>query len=87
MIRFECDSCHRPKGPNEIWILGFAVENIGLVATRREITIASQWDDARAVGPLAVHFCSDACRKSYTARLLGEEPHLVDVVAEVAVHR
>ncbi len=47
MVRHECDFCHRLKAPDETWILGFAVENIGVTAARREIVIASAWDPKR----------------------------------------
>jgi len=56
MVRYECDFCHRLKAPDETWILGFALENIGVTAARREIVIASAWDPKRAVEPLAVLF-------------------------------
>ncbi len=51
MVRYECDFCHRLKAPDDTWILGFALENIGVTAARREIVIASAWDPKRAVEP------------------------------------
>ncbi|HMC30369.1 MAG TPA: hypothetical protein VKL99_06000 [Candidatus Angelobacter sp.] len=72
MIRFQCDGCGRMKNDGEIWILGFAAENIGVTSARREISIASSWDRPRAVEPLAVHFCSDECRATYMSALFDD---------------
>jgi hypothetical protein len=72
MVRFECDTCGRLKEDREPWILGFAAESVGVTSARREINIASAWDDARAVDWLAVHFCSDDCRVEYVQRLFSE---------------
>ena len=75
MVRFECDSCGNLKNASEEWILGFAAENVGLTAARRELAIAPAWDAARAREPLAVHFCSEECREDYVKRLFGELPN------------
>lgn len=83
MVRFQCDTCRRMKDADEAWILGFAAENIGVTAARREISIASSWDYPRAVEPLAVHFCSDECRADYMGRLFGEPQEIRS--GEVAV--
>jgi hypothetical protein len=83
MVRYECDNCQRLKGKDEEWILGFAAENIGLKAARREITFLSGWNEDKAVDWLAVHFCSDGCRQTYTSRLFGETPTAA-VLAETA---
>ena len=85
MVRYECDYCHRLKQDNESWILGFAAENIGVTAARREVTILPEWDEARAVDYLAVHFCCDQCRQNYMASIFGEESAESEVVKEVAV--
>jgi hypothetical protein len=85
MVRYECDFCHRLKAKNEAWIMGFAAENIGVTAARREVTILPKWDEARAVDYLAVHFCCDQCRQSYIAGIFGEEPGNTEIVEEVAV--
>ena len=85
MIRYQCDFCRRLKQQGEVWILGFAAENIGVTAARREVTILPDWDEARAVDYLAVHFCSDRCRQSYVSAIFGEEPVETEVVEEVAV--
>jgi hypothetical protein len=85
MLRYECDFCHRLKGNDEAWILGFAAENIGVTAARREVTILPAWDDARAVDYLAVHFCCEQCRQNYMADLFGEKPAETEIVEEVAV--
>jgi hypothetical protein len=79
MLRFECDTCHRLKGADEPWILGFAAESVGAVSIRREINIASSWDTARALDALAVHFCSDSCRVVYMESVFG---HRVAPVVE-----
>lgn len=73
MVRFECDNCHRLKNFDEAWILGFAAEMIGAVSARREITIASTWDEERALDRLAVHFCSDECRAEYMQAIFGDD--------------
>ena len=81
MVRFECDTCGKLKDNGEPWILGFAAESVGVTSARREINIASAWDDAHAVDWLAVHFCSDDCRAEYTERLFSER---IPVATEVA---
>ena len=85
MVRYECDFCHRLKDKGEVWILGFAAENIGVTAARREVSILPQWDEARAVDYLAVHFCCEQCRQNYMANLFGAEPAETEIVEEVAV--
>lgn len=85
MVRYECDFCHKLKERNEAWIMGFAAENIGVTAARREVTILPKWDGARAVDYLAVHFCCDQCRQNYIAGIFGEEPGEGEIVEEVAV--
>lgn len=62
------------KDENQEWILGLAAENIGVTSARREISIAATWERARAVDPLAVHFCSVKCRADYVGALFGESP-------------
>ena len=85
MLRYECDFCHRLKAKDEGWILGFAAEDIGVTAARREITILPRWDEARAVDYLAVHFCCEQCRQNYVANLFGEDPSTTEVLEAVAV--
>jgi hypothetical protein len=85
MVRYECDFCGRLKESGEAWILGFAAEAVGVTAARREITIVPQWDEAKAVDYLAVHFCSEECRQKYMAQLFGAESPKTEVVEEVAV--
>ena len=85
MIRFQCDGCGRIKEEGEVWILGFAAENIGVTSARREISIASSWDRPRAVETLAVHFCSDECRATYMTALFGDSAQVQD--GSVAVTR
>lgn len=87
MVRFQCESCGRLKGDGEIWILGFAAENIGVTSARREISIASSWDRPRAAEPLAVHFCSDECRSAYMSALFGDSPETLDGAATSARRR
>ena len=84
MLRYECDNCHNLKGMEDIWILGFAAENIGVKAARREITFLSDWDEEKAVDWLAVHFCSERCKQDYTSRLFGDTP-VAGVLAETTV--
>jgi hypothetical protein len=79
MIRFQCDGCARLKGDGELWILGFAAENIGVTSARREIAISSSWDRPRAVEPLAVHFCSDECRARYVSALFGSSAEIAGI--------
>lgn len=74
MVRYECDGCGKTKKNGESWILGFAAENIGVTAARREVTISEMWDDIRAREWLAVHFCSDDCRADYMGKIFGEAP-------------
>lgn len=71
MVRFQCDTCSALKQDNEVWILGYAAESVGVTAARREITIASAWDDRNALDWLAVHFCSNECRAEYMQRLFS----------------
>lgn len=87
MIQFACDSCLAVKGPADIWILGLAAEALGVTAARREVAILSTWDRERAVHPLAVHFCSEACKDRYVAALFGEEPAAQETVVEEKVVR
>src|SRR5260370_41156466 len=74
MLRYECDNCQKLKEKSQEWILGFAAENIGAKAARREITFFSQWNEDEAVDWLAVHFCSERCKEDYTSRLVGDDP-------------
>jgi hypothetical protein len=69
MLRFACEWCKRLKEPDEKWVLGFAAENLGVTASRREVTILSQWDPDRSVHPFAVHFCSIEHKDKYMAAL------------------
>lgn len=85
MVRYECDFCHRLKGNDEAWILGFAAENIGLTAARREVTILPHWDESRAAAYLAVHFCCERCRQNYMKNLFGEAPAGSEIAEQVAV--
>jgi hypothetical protein len=84
MVQYICDFCQRPKRASETWILGFAAENIGVTAARRVITILPQWNEAKAVDYLAVHFCSEECHRNYAAQLIGKAAPTSEVVEEVA---
>jgi hypothetical protein len=75
------------KENGDVWILGFAAENIGVTSARREISIASSWDRPRAVESLAVHFCSDECRSSYMSALFGDAPQTLDGSLAIAKRR
>jgi hypothetical protein len=46
-------------------------------------TILPAWDETRAVDYLAVHFCSDECRRKYMTELFGEEPAQTEVAESV----
>lgn len=85
MVRYECDFCQRLKQKDEAWILGFAAENIGVTAARREVTILPHWDESRAAAYLAVHFCCEQCRQNYMANLFGEAPGKSGIVEELGV--
>ena len=73
MIQFICDSCGKTKSPNQLWLLGLAAEAVAPTAARREVTILANWDREPAVHPLAVHFCSQACKDQYLASLFDED--------------
>ncbi|HEY7616721.1 MAG TPA: hypothetical protein VH744_07955 [Terriglobales bacterium] len=82
MLHFACDWCSKIKRPEEAWILGVAAETVGVTAARREVTILSGWNYERAVLPLAVHFCSLACKDKYVARVFHSEAPAEEVVVE-----
>ena len=71
MLEYFCEICHKRKKAGESWILGLAAESTGLQVEHREINILPTWSDARAVHPLAVHFCSERCREKYTKWLFS----------------
>lgn len=81
MVRFACEWCGELKDPDEVWILGYAAENLGTTAARREITVMSGWDYQRAVHPFAVHFCSVEHKDNYVDALFKTTP--VPLVTEV----
>ena len=91
MIQFVCDSCSAVKEPSETWIVGTAAEAVGVTAARREVTIQSAWDEATAVHPLAVHFCSVKCEDTYMAELFAPdsaaEERGIERTAETVVER
>ena len=74
MLRFACEWCGILKESNEAWILGFAAENLGVTAARREVSVLSVWDRERAVHPFAVHFCSEEHKNNYMAALFEAGP-------------
>jgi len=74
MIQFVCESCGKIKDPKENWILGLAADTLGITSVSREVTILEPWDAKRAVDPLAVHFCSIACKDRYVGQLFAAEP-------------
>jgi hypothetical protein len=77
MVRFECDWCRVLKEPDETWIVGYAAENVGVTAARREVTVLAKWDRDRAVHPFAVHFCSIEHKDNYMAALFDATPTVV----------
>jgi hypothetical protein len=85
MIHYVCDFCSVVKQPSEVWILGLAAEQVGVTAARREVSILPTWDSARAVHPLAVHFCSVECKENYMSQLFTSDAAAEDVVVESEV--
>ena len=84
MIQFVCDSCGKIKQTSEAWIVGRAAEAVGVTAARREVTIQSAWDEAIALHPFAVHFCSVKCNDSYMAELFAADSTAEERVIERA---
>ena len=82
MIQFACDSCGRVKKPSEAWIIGVAAEAVGVTVARREVTIQSAWDEATAMHPLAVHFCSVKCKDNYMAELFAPDSAAEERIVE-----
>ena len=91
MIQFVCDSCGKIKQSSDAWIVGRAAEAVGVTAARREVTIQSAWDEATAMHPLAVHFCSVKCTDNYMAELFttdsAAEERVIERTAETVVER
>jgi hypothetical protein len=79
MLRFVCDYCENVKLPDEVWINGIGVENVGTQAARREVVIDPAWRRERALLPFAVHFCSVECKDSYLAELFNKPAVLLEV--------
>ncbi len=79
MLQFVCDYCASVRQPNDTWINGLAVENVGTRAARREVVIDPAWRYERAVLPLAVHFCSVECKDNYLAELFDKAPARLEV--------
>jgi hypothetical protein len=72
MLQYVCDWCGKVKKASDVWRLGIAAEQIGVVSARREVNILSSWNDTTAVHPLAVHFCSETCKDKYMAELFRD---------------
>jgi hypothetical protein len=87
MIQYVCDYCTAVKNPDDVWILGFAVESRGITAARREFTMAPVWDERRARDWLAVHFCCEQCKDNYMAELFGVAPAESEITNTVEVVR
>ncbi len=92
MLQFVCDYCRRQKGPGESWILGIAAEEVAPSAARREVVLASTWDQKRLCHPLAVHFCSQLHAEQYIAKLFGQRPaevqeEVIETTVRTAVPR
>lgn len=85
MIEFACDWCKRLKEPEEVWILGYAAEAIGVTSARREMNVSSSWDRERAVHPLAVHFCSEEHKDNYIAAYFQVQPAETVVRTETVI--
>ena len=83
MLQFACDWCHTVKQPNESWLLGFAAEEMGVTAARREVQMFSSWDRDRSVLPLAVHFCCVECKDKFVQALFAtREPLESEIVVK-----
>ncbi len=74
MLQYACDFCAKVKGPQDSWFLGTAAETVSPTSAHRTVTMAAVWDEARAVDPLAVHFCSTRCKDKYISTLFDREP-------------
>jgi hypothetical protein len=85
MLQFVCDSCRRVKLPEEIWINGMAVENVGTQAARREVVVDPAWRRDRAVQPFAVHFCSIECKDRFLTELFNKPPAVLEVRETTAI--
>ncbi len=72
MVQFVCDSCAATKTADEGWILGLAVENVGVTAARRQVTILGAWDETRARERFAVHFCSERCKNKFMMKVFDQ---------------
>ena len=59
-----------------------AAEAVGVTVARREVTIQSAWDEATAMHPLAVHFCSVKCNDNYMAELFAPDSAAEERVIE-----
>jgi len=79
MLQFVCDYCSSVKQPEETWVTGLAVENVGTQAARREVVIDSAWRRERAVLPMAVHFCSLECKHRYLAELFDHPVPVLEI--------
>ncbi len=87
MLQYVCDNCGAIKGENDVWILGFAADRLGLRAARREVKISPTWDENRAVQWFAIHMCSELCRDQYLAALFGEVPSgATDIIESRLIH-
>ena len=71
MMEFFCDTCHTRKRVGENWILGFSSETSGAQPGSREVSVLASWAGAKAVHPLAVHFCSERCKEKYMTWLFS----------------
>ncbi|HEU5450601.1 MAG TPA: hypothetical protein VFU76_01375 [Terriglobales bacterium] len=83
MLQFVCDWCRTVKEPGQHWLLGFAAEEMGVTAARREVQMLSGWDRDRAVLPLAVHFCCTECKDNFVRALFEtREPLESEIVVK-----
>lgn len=83
MLQFVCDWCRTVKEPGQHWLLGFAAEEVGVTAARREVQMLSAWDRDRSVLPLAVHFCCTECKDNFVRALFEtREPLQSEIVVK-----
>ena len=71
-MEFVCKGCGKPKPANEQWLLVFEFGKPG--TDFKNTMILAEWDEARALHPSALHFCSIACQKAYVAKRDAREP-------------
>ena len=70
-MEFTCHGCGRYKKQGDEWLLVLELDKPGTQI--RNMVILAEWDEKQALDPRAVHFCSLACQKTYSARHYAKE--------------